>query len=73
MLFLAMLTLAVAVAASGWATAYALQEPLADLMWLQRRRQWDAWWDTIEAMHTQLDVLVTVDELEVLDQLRLAA
>lgn len=61
MMVLALLSLAVAVAASVWTTAYALQEPLADLLWLQRVRQWDAWLDTIEAMHEQLDVVLVLD------------
>jgi hypothetical protein len=66
MVILAMMTLAVALAASAWTIAYALHEPLADLLWLHRLRQWDAWWNTIEDMHTQLDALVAADNLELL-------
>lgn len=54
MIILALLTLAVALAATTWTTAYALQGALADLLWLHRERQYDAWWDTIEAMHRSL-------------------
>lgn len=70
MIVLAMLTLAVALGATVWATAYALTDTIPDLLWLDRARRANTWWDTIEAMHAQLDVL---DELEVLEQLRLVA
>lgn len=53
-MFGALVTLAAALAASVWTIAYALQEPLADLLWLHNLRQWDAWWGTIEDMHETL-------------------
>jgi hypothetical protein len=62
MIVLALFSLLVAVASSLWTAAYALQESLADLLWLQRERQWDAWWDTIESMHVQLDVVLALDD-----------
>lgn len=57
MILLALLLLAVAVAASGWSTAYAWTAALPSLMWLQRERQYDAWWKSIDAIHLQLDTL----------------
>lgn len=58
MIALALILLAVAVAASGWSAAYAWTAALPSLLWLQRERQYDAWWESIDAMHDQLDALV---------------
>ena len=57
MIILALLLLAVGVAASGWSAAYAWTATLPSLMWLQRERQYDAWWESIDAMHEHLDAL----------------
>lgn len=66
-MFAALMALAVALAASVWTIAYALQEPLADLLWLHRLRQWDAWLDTIDALHEQLDAVIVADNLDMLE------
>jgi len=57
MIALALILLAAAVAASGWSAAYAWTSALPDLMWLHRERQYDAWWESIDAMHEQLQVV----------------
>lgn len=54
---IALFLLAVAVAASVWSTAYAWTATLPGLMWLQRERQYDAWWESIDAMREQLESL----------------
>lgn len=56
MFALAMITLAVALAASVWTTA------VPDLLWLDRARREDAWLDSIEALHLQLDVVLALDD-----------
>jgi len=66
MLALAFLSLAVALAASSWTVAYAWTAALPDLLWLQRARQYDAWWDSIEALHLQLDVVLQLDNQDVM-------
>lgn len=70
MFALALISLAVALAASVWTTAYALQVALEDhelVLWWQREAQWNAWWDTIEAMHETLDALQVLGNIELLE------
>lgn len=62
MFALAMITLAVALAASVWTTAYAWTAAVPDLLWLDRARREDAWLDSIEALHLQLDVVLALDD-----------
>lgn len=66
----ALLALAVALAASLWTTAYALQVALedADLVayWSRVARE-NAWWDTIEAMHETLDALIVMNNRDLLE------
>lgn len=54
MFALAMITLVVALAASVWTTAYALTAAVPDLLWLDRVRRTNAWWDTVEDMQVTL-------------------
>lgn len=61
MIALAMITLAVALAASVWTAAYAWTSALPELLWLDRVRREDAWLDSIEALHLQLDVVLALD------------
>jgi hypothetical protein len=61
MIALAMITLAVALAASAWTTAYAWTGTLPSLLWLDRARAEDAWLDSVEAMHETLDALLVLD------------
>lgn len=68
MFILAMITLAVALAASVWTTAYAFTSTVPDLLWLDRVRRMDAWWDTIEGMHETL-MRLRADELGEREQL----
>ena len=49
-----LISLAVALAASVWTTAYAFTDALPSLLWLDQARREDAWLDTIEAMHETL-------------------
>lgn len=67
MIALALLTLAVALLASGWTTAYAWTGTIPSLLWLDRARRDDAWLDSIEAMHGTLDVLLALDDQAQLD------
>lgn len=67
MIALAMITLAVALAASVWTAAYAWTSALPELLWLDRVRREDAWLDSIEAMHLQLDVVLALDDQAHLD------
>jgi spermidine/putrescine-binding protein len=62
MIALAMITLAVALAASVWTTAYARTDTLPSLIWLDRARAEDAWLDSVEAMHETLDGLLALDD-----------
>lgn len=62
MFALAMITLAVSVAASVWTTAYAWTAALPELLWLDRARREDAWLDSIDALHLQLDVVLALDD-----------
>lgn len=62
MIALAMITLTVALVASGWTTAYAWTGTVPSLLWLDRARRADAWLDSIEAMHDTLDVLLALDD-----------
>lgn len=64
MLILGLLTLTFSVAASVWTTAYAVHEPVANLLWLERVRREDAWLDTIEDMHATLAALLVLDSNE---------
>jgi hypothetical protein len=57
MIIMALFCLMVSVAASVWTAAYAWTDAVPDLLWLDRVRRMDAWWDTIEAMHQTLETL----------------
>lgn len=61
MIVLASLTLAVALAASVWTTAYALTDTIPALLWLDQRRREDGAWDLADAMHASLDQLIMLD------------
>lgn len=67
MITLALISLAVALAASVWTTAYAWNATVPDLLWLDQNRRWDAWLDTIEAMHDTLDALQMLGNAELLE------
>jgi hypothetical protein len=67
MIALAMITLAVALAASVWTTAYAWTGTVPSLLWLERARRADAWLDSIDAMHGTLDALLALDDQAQLD------
>lgn len=67
MFTLAMITLAVALTASVWTIVYAWTAALPELLWLARVRREDAWLDSIEAMHLQLDVVLALDDQAHLD------
>lgn len=61
MIVMAMLSLAVALAASMWTTAYAWTDTIPSLLWLDRARREDAWLGSIEAMRETLDAWRTLD------------
>lgn len=71
MMVMALLSLAVALAASVWTTAYAWTDILPSLLWLDRARRHDAWLDSIEALHGTLAMLRALDAQERLDVLAL--
>lgn len=63
----ALISLAVALAASVWTTAYAWNAAVPDLLWLDRVRRWDVWLDSIDAMHETLDALQVLGNVELLE------
>jgi hypothetical protein len=66
----ALVALAVALTATAWTTAYALQVALEDadlVAYWSRVADENAWWDTIEAMHETLDALIVMDNRELLE------
>lgn len=65
MFVMALITLAVALAASVWTTAYAWNAAVPDLLWLSRVRAEDVWLDSIVEMHEMLDRLTWLDNLDV--------
>lgn len=67
MIILAFFSLAVALAASVWTIVYAWNAAVPDLLWLDRVRRWDAWLDSIDAMHETLDALQVLDNVELLE------
>jgi hypothetical protein len=54
MIALALLALTVALTVSAWTTAYAWNDAVPSLLWLDIARREDAWLDSIEAMHETL-------------------
>jgi hypothetical protein len=59
----AVITMAVALAAIVWTTAYAWTDTIPSLLWLHRARAEDAWLDSIVEMHETLDRWVLADNM----------
>lgn len=64
MIVLAVMSLAVALTASGWTTAYAWTAALPNLLWLDRVRRDDATRELAESLHATLDTLIILDNQE---------